>query len=355
MSSHDIVSKGFRRLNRLLHKTFGEVEERYLHEYGDGKVRTRVERSPRVHVHWQNLNEKRGDTLGPPYEGRCWFRLNHSSDYAKTKKRPRRPETFMLSWHLWRPHKLLGAGIEAHPGSDSDILLNANLWPVSFWLGVEGVGHLFNDWWMKRYRYSGREVGFSLSYDKDGALPSLHLRFDGWVDNMEWDSRTPKWRHFSTDIFDHVFGPTKHMEALLVPKKAVKIPMPEGSYDGTFELKERRISRKYWPLTETFTTAHVEVDVGIPHEGKGENSWDCGEDATYGLSCPATGEADAISKVVKSVLESRRKYNGNINAKYPPPEERVVAVLARREAAAVERMAMKAAGNPDGSIEVSCE
>lgn len=48
----------------------------------------------------------------------------------------------------------------------------------------------------------------------------------------------------------------------------------------------------------------------IPVPGKGENSWDCGEDATYAFSCMADSVEDGIASLVRSILVRRRKYGG---------------------------------------------
>jgi hypothetical protein len=48
----------------------------------------------------------------------------------------------------------------------------------------------------------------------------------------------------------------------------------------------------------------------IPHPGKGENSYDCEDDATYSLTTEARNEAEAIGAMVATVMRSRQKYGG---------------------------------------------
>jgi hypothetical protein len=52
----------------------------------------------------------------------------------------------------------------------------------------------------------------------------------------------------------------------------------------------------------------VKLDIpgGIPHNGKGENSWDCGDDGLWG--CGGDTVEEAIGHAVSSVLRSRRRY-----------------------------------------------
>jgi hypothetical protein len=63
-----------------------------------------------------------------------------------------------------------------------------------------------------------------------------------------------------------------------------------------------------WPLTHR--SALVESETGVPVPGKGENSWDCGEDALYSLSTTAATIDEAIEKFKASVMKTRERYGG---------------------------------------------
>jgi hypothetical protein len=56
----------------------------------------------------------------------------------------------------------------------------------------------------------------------------------------------------------------------------------------------------------------VEIPGGIPFNGKGENSWDCGTDGLFGSSFPIDvlegSVSKCIGKVVENVMDSRFKY-----------------------------------------------
>src|SRR5690606_38230523 len=56
----------------------------------------------------------------------------------------------------------------------------------------------------------------------------------------------------------------------------------------------------------------IEIEMGepIPHQGKGENSWDCGVDGTYSYTAPAESIADGVGGLVGSVLSTRIRYGG---------------------------------------------
>lgn len=76
------------------------------------------------------------------------------------------------------------------------------------------------------------------------------------------------------------------------------------------ELFESTWKRARW-FTHKNVRASVDIPAGIPHPGKGENSWDCGEDRTYGLTTKADTVEKAIAAVVESSLRDRRRYGGD--------------------------------------------
>lgn len=86
--------------------------------------------------------------------------------------------------------------------------------------------------------------------------------------------------------------------------------MPEHPYPATVRLFESTWKRPRWPFARRMVRAEIEVEGGIPHPGKGENSWDCDDDATYSLTCQARTAEDAVAKLVGSVLRDRRNYGG---------------------------------------------
>lgn len=184
------------------------------------------------------------------------------------------------------------------------------------------------------HKYTALEI-FDLSYswlDRHHRLSWNLLKFD-WG----WSREMPKWMDGSFDPTKFLFGDSKYENKTLSTHN-VMIPMPEGCYPAVVEMHYSTWKRPRLPwFSHKGTYGKVDVDIGIPHEGKGENSWDCGEDATYGISCDARTVEDAIGKMVAAVLNSRRKYNGSRDAKYPDPETRRKAVMKRREEAEAER------------------
>lgn len=245
-------------------------------------------RERRVWFHSQNLNEDRdGNVKGWPFEGRAWLSTLHRE--------------LRFEWSLWAHFCGVSMKVDAETGG---LQLHAAFPPFSFWLTLPiRLG-------MRR----GRDVFFDLSVH-DAAL---WWQFGG--NSMEWSSRTPKWKNGCFHFDDFFLGPQKFTGRVLSTHE-VLVPMPEGPYRATVKLEECVWKRPRW-FAIVRRTATVDVPQGIPHQGKGENSWDCGEDALHGLSCSAETVDEAIAKTVASALKSRRKYDGNVMAVYPPPSAR---------------------------------
>lgn len=260
---------------------------------------------PRFHFHWQNLNEdKNGRVKGWPFHGRCWLHVRRDSGSSLT---------FRFSWNLWS--RFCRASVDADP-MESGLNASLALPPVALWFGVEGLR-----WkWLNNlrdaegYLREGREVSL--------AVHSGSLWWRLWACTNGWSSKTPWWQHGSFDFPDFFLGRRKYSEEVLSEHDVI-IPMPEGGYPARVKLERRTWKRSRW-FAETRLGATVDLAKGIPHQGKGENSWDCGEDALMGMSCPSASTVEeAIAAVVRSALGSRRRYDGNVMAAYPAPEARV--------------------------------
>ena len=259
--------------------------------------------------HSQNLNEdKKGNVKGFPWEGRWWLHYNHRTVHS-------------FSWHLWS--RFCGLGIKSD-SEDGGLGIHAAFPPVSIWITLPiPLGEwirkspMMKRWNEKHGGYEGshRYTTFEI-FDvrvHDWALWWTFLKFD-WG----WSREMPKWMSGNFNIPDFVFGRQKY-EAKEVEKKTVYIPMPEGKYEAVATKKEATRKRPRWfGKTETFV--NLDIDIGIPHEGKGESDYNCGEDSLHGIS--GDNYEHAIARAVQSVLESRRKYDGNRDAVYPTPEER---------------------------------
>jgi hypothetical protein len=222
-------------------------------------------------------------------------------------------------WHVgWRPAAAVALQLDH---SESEVMLHLE-WPFtalfvtvsSRWLRP-WLERILPGYWFDRDTYQHfdapgpnrlkvcQETEIALKWHGGGLWWSL------WHSTMEWSSRTPKWRNGHFDPTDWMFGRHVYSSEVL-STEAVEVPMPEKSYAGTVTLTLDTWKRPRWPLARTAYRATIDVPDGVPHPGKGENSWDCGDDATYSLTCQARTAEQAVGRLVESVLRSRRRYGG---------------------------------------------
>lgn len=215
---------------------------------------------------------------------------------------------FQLSWHFGSRRCSIGAGFSNRSFSEEAITLNMGIPFVgSFYFLIDRAD------WVKRLPGIGkgwedgeRELGISWS---DGYL---HLSL--WCrPGHDW-SRGDRWWHFKQPILwnpaDFFLGRNKYSDREL-ETGTTEVTMPERTYPATYRLFESTWKRPRWPWPLRIVRGEIEVEGGIPIPGKGENSWDLDDDATYSLTCPATSPADLIEKMRASVLRRREKYGWN--------------------------------------------
>lgn len=155
---------------------------------------------------------------------------------------------------------------------------------VSFWIKSKGV-----------LPYGeGRTLGFRVH---NGTV---------WV-NL-W---TEPWngKYHSFHVSQWIFGKSVYSEVTL-EQRDILVPMPEKAYAGSARLFESSWTFPRW-FTQRMKRVEIKVPEGLPHEGKGENSYDCGLDATFGMTTgPCSSIAEGVGNLVGSVLHSRVKYGG---------------------------------------------
>jgi hypothetical protein len=88
------------------------------------------------------------------------------------------------------------------------------------------------------------------------------------------------------------------------------VELPEGTYSGTYEIENRSWKRSRWFKVKRMRSIDIKIPKGLPVPGKGENSWDCGDDAIYSSYGPLETRtiAEACKRLAKDVLKTRNKY-----------------------------------------------
>jgi hypothetical protein len=195
-------------------------------------------------------------------------------------------------------------GLEVDPAGDHDLEFTLCIVLFSLYVGFGGG--------------LAQRIRKRLIKDYEPRAVSLHIFdwaiwWDVWHTTMSWKSGTPRWRNGCFRPIDFALGRQKHSEREVSRTESV-IPMPEGTYPCTVVMKEETWRRPRLPwFPRRMLRAHIECPNGVPVPGKGENSWDCGNDAIFGTCCPAKTVEEGIASLVESALRDRRRYGGSVN------------------------------------------
>lgn len=261
--------------------------------------------SERVWMHWSNENrDNDGWWASRPWNARVWLHFWR--------------RVACLQWVLGRFK--FGLHVNANE-SEHEWTFGVQVPGLSLWLSVSGLGS--RRFWKWLMRAGGHERDLSLR------VFDAAIWWNLWVDDTGRGPR-PGWRAGNFRPIDVLLGKANYTNEVLSTHH-VLIPMPEGGYPAVVTMERATWKRPRW-FAKHVRRADIQIDVGIPHAGKGENAWDCGRDATFGLGCVADTIEEAVAKTVQCVLRSRRKYDGDVMADYPPAADRIAAVTAAREA-----------------------
>lgn len=178
-------------------------------------------------------------------------------------------------------------------------------WLVAVWVTFDGFG-LWHPQRRCRATWDGdREFWIPDDRECDLSINDWTVRFTPWGRSMEWAKADPWWiRGLSLDIRRLVLGQRVYdaVELALVP---CHVPMPEGEYPAV--AKVQRVTRGFarW-FKHTAQEVTLNIPKGIPFAGKGENSWDCGDDGLYGIGGDSI--EGAIRCAQEAVSRSRQRY-----------------------------------------------
>lgn len=180
---------------------------------------------------------------------------------------------------------------------------------IALWLKFDGFGL----WHPKRTCVASWETpprSFVINDDRECGISihgwTVYLRL--WAKWGEWCSADPWWvRGLSFNIPDAVLGRAQFSRETLSEAIAIQIPMPEGVYKAAAKRERCTWKRPRW-FAHSRTSVSVDIPKGIPFAGKGENSWDCGDDGLFGYGVDGESIEKAIAYGVESVLTSRRRY-----------------------------------------------
>lgn len=158
--------------------------------------------------------------------------------------------------------------------------------------------------------FEGRSTGFDVF---DGAL---HLRLwnsDGCWDHRDrsrlpWNGNGWTWRVRPLDVL--LGADVYEADPESDRNETTSVVMPEGRYPANLREYRCRWNRRWWKGAWVWRT-EIEVPDGVPFPGKGENGWDCDDDAVFGMTV-TTGprSASAEHQLALSVLADRHRRAG---------------------------------------------
>jgi hypothetical protein len=160
--------------------------------------------------------------------------------------------------------------------------------------------------------HHARETGFGLSADWIADVEVWRNSMGTWHSRQPftWPWLTSGWR-WSVDLRDAIFGRSV-VEKRDAETSQVEVLMPEGRYPATVTVERWRWKRPRWPWARWYWRASIDIPGGIGVAGKGENSWDCGDDATFGCTFAVRDDKPSAGAVAHdmagSVMRGREKY-----------------------------------------------
>ncbi len=172
---------------------------------------------------------------------------------------------------------------------------------TSFIFGCLWLSIAHNKW--LRWPHDPREIGLFIH--------DWTIHWKTWANPHSWSSTTPKWKDGWFNIADFVLGKEIYSSDPITTEE-VTIPIAERNYHATAKLENCTWKRSRWPWPKHLRRVDITMHDGneIPVPGKGENEWDCGEDATYSMITTADSISEGINNLISDVLKTRNKYGG---------------------------------------------
>lgn len=195
---------------------------------------------------------------------------------------------------------------------------------ISAGLGY-GFWFTFQPSWKARHRIprwpdTEREIGIKW-YDGTLDLLIYHDPMGGWG-RGKWGNRLKLWRN------DWVTGRAKYAKREIMPPMPQTLAIndwPGDEYRVLIAIEEATWRKRFSTTRCTYYEYSIpDGEQAAGFSGKGENSWDCGDDAIYGMSVDVRdveGMDGALAHFANIVQRSRKRYGRPSYA----PRERVTA------------------------------
>lgn len=270
------------------------------------------QRGSRWWTQFINDNQRKGGGDGPAWRSGRWILRSRAS----------RREIFRIEW--------------SHPlrlRPELDLTMSVKPHRVQFHVSILGLG----SWWVKfgykrqewLYKAMIEERMFGIRVGYIGQIAWIYFAFDDDSDMTGMMSYYQKRKAAGETLFfggnrvqltqglllkinlrlrDRLLGKTVYTEEV-VRQEAVSIPMDGREYAGVWKLTRATWKRPRWPfMSNERVGSWIDVEHPPAFSGKGENSWDCGDDAIFGCGSQSLTPAGAVGDYIKAVLKSRERY-----------------------------------------------
>lgn len=213
-------------------------------------------------------------------------------------------------WVIGRAH--LGFGVRLEDDLENPLAFTFEVPGLSLFTSFEAraltrvVGWLVKHSGPSQGGY-GHEREISLSFHDDIVWWRV------WADPSGWSRERPRWREGNVNLLDALLGKETYIEQTL-EERPVAVPLPEGAYPAVVRLIERCHRRPRW-FGRRSRFADVEPVLPIPCPTKHSD-----DDKLYSMCTAASSIAEAVGKVVGSVLRDRWRHGGRNWAPLPRTE-----------------------------------
>lgn len=166
----------------------------------------------------------------------------------------------------------------------------------------------------EKFNWEGRVYSFDL-FGGGGSW----FRFEWGTLPHHWGKDTPGIEWSSSNLARKIYGYKRSVRETIQENIQVAIELPEGVYEGICKEERSRwfytkpvgklLNKIHEPRWKTYW--YIDIPGGIPVEGKGENSYDCGMDGLFGLGGGSNSNPLTLAdSVVQHVLKDRNEYGG---------------------------------------------
>jgi len=252
--------------------------------------------------HWQNLTDQWGskEKRRGFWHGRAWL---HGKDW-----------NIRFAWsHGFKDARFTRMTVGLSGGDTGrELTFGIGLWKLfTYWLTFEYPW--FGKWMpgeMVRSSRDGRWFKMPVEREIGIRIFNKSIWFSGWANPNEWNADDPWWWSFNINIPDLLFGQEKQVSQYMVDNQVRELVMPESTYQANCAVWESTYKRPRWCRRKSISVT-VDFLVPVPVPGKGENSWDCEDDAIYAVSLGNIDSIEAgLARFRENVMRDRERYGG---------------------------------------------